>query len=115
MGQVSFFEINLSYKDINQILDDLYSNIEKTNNNKIKNIYKILDTSKDAISSSLSPSSLSQSSLSQSSPPKTSTKIKLRHDQWIKIIECCQSNEYITELLESKINFLKKYKQKAIN
>jgi hypothetical protein len=102
MGQVSFFEINLLYTDINQILEDLYSIIEKTNNNKIKNIYKIIDTSKDAIS------------LSPSSPSKTSTNVKLRYDQWVKIIECCQSNKYITERLESKINFLKKYKQKAI-
>ena len=61
--------------DINQIMENLYNVIEKTNNNKIKNIFKILDKSKDAIC------------LSSSLLNKTSIKIKLRHDQWIKIIE----------------------------
>ncbi len=102
MNQISFFEINLTYKDLTQILENLYSIIEKTNNNKIKSIYRILDKSKDSMS------------LSSPSLPKTSTKIKLRHDQWVKIIECCQSNEQIIEYLESKINILKKYQRNSI-
>jgi Na+/phosphate symporter len=103
MGQIASFEIELTHVDIHQIMGNLYSVIEKTNNNKIKNIYKILDKSKDAIC------------LSSSLLEKTSVKIKLRHDQWIKIIECCQSREHITEHLESKIDYLKKYQRNRIN
>ncbi len=102
MGQISYFEINLTDMDLNQILDKLYRIIEKTNNNKIKSIYRTLDKSKDAIS------------LSSISVPKTSIKIKLRHDQWVKIIECCKSNEHIVEYLESKIDLLKKYQRNTI-
>lgn len=102
MSQISFFEINLTYKDLTQILENLYSIIEKTNNNKIKSIYRILNKSKDAMS------------LSSSSLPKNSTKIKLRHDQWVKIIENCQSNEQIIEYLEGRINILKKYQRNSI-
>ena len=103
MGQIATFEIELTSVHINQIMENLYGAIEKTNNNKIKNIYKILDKSKDAIC--LSPSLLD----------KTSIRIKLRHDQWIKIIECCQSREHITEHLENKIDYLKKYQRNRIN
>jgi hypothetical protein len=99
VGQIPLFEINLTYKDITEILDNLYASIEKTNNNKVKNIYKILDKSKD------------KASFSPLSPSQTPIKIKLRHEQWIKIIECCQPNNYLTDHLESKINLLKKYRQ----
>ncbi len=102
MGTIPLFEINLTYYDIIEILDNLYINIEKTNNNKIKNIFKILDKSKDKFD--LSSSSIAQATI----------KIKLRHEQWIKIIECCQSNNYLIDHLENKINFLKKYKQNTI-
>ena len=102
MGQIPLFEIHLTYNDIHEILDNLYINIEKTNNNKLKNIYKILDKSKDKTDSASSPMD------------QTSVKIKLRHDQWIRIIECCQPNNYLIDHLESKINFLKKYKQNTI-
>ncbi len=102
MGQISYFEINLTDMDLNQILDKLYRIIEKTNNNKIKSIYRILNKSKDAMS------------LSSSSLPKNSIKIKLRHDQWVKIIENCQSNEQIIEYLEGRINILKKYQRNSI-
>ena len=47
MGQFLFFEINLSYKNLIVILENLHNMIEKTNDNKIKNIYRILDKSKD--------------------------------------------------------------------
>ncbi len=103
MGQIAFFEIELTHIDISQIMENLYNAIEKTNNNKIKNIYKILDKSKDAIC------------LSSSLLNKTSIKIKLRHDQWIKIIECCQSRAHIIEHLEGKIDYLKKYQRNRIN
>jgi Na+/phosphate symporter len=103
MGQIKSFEIELTPGYVNQIMDNLYGAIEKTNNNKIKNIYKILDKSKDAIC------------LSSSLFNKKSIKIKLRHDQWIKIIECCESREHITEHLESKIDYLKKYQRNGIN
>ena len=99
MGQFSFFEINLTYMDLIKILENLYNVIEKTNDNKLKNIYRVLDRSKDAIS------------LSTSSLPETSTKIRLRHDQWIKIIECSHSNDQIIVYLESKINFLNRYQR----
>src|ERR687889_793191 len=100
MGQIQLFEISLTYTDIIEILDNLYINIEKTNSNKIKNIYKILDKSKDNIDISSSPSSSSDS--------QKPIKIKLRHEQWIKIIDCCQPNNYLTDHLESKISLLKK-------
>ena len=103
MGKIAFFEIELTHIDINQIMENLYNAIEKTNNNKIKNIYKNLDKSKDAIC------------LSSSLLNKTSIKIKLRHDQWIKIIECCQSRVHIIEHLESKIDYLKKYQRNRIS
>ena len=103
MGQIATFEIELTHVYISQIMESLYGAIEKTNNNKIKNIYTILDKSKDAIC------------LSSSLLNKTSIKIKLRHDQWIKIIECRQSREHITEHLESKIDYLKKYQRNRIN
>ncbi len=102
MGQIPLFEISLTYDDITEILDNLYVIIEKTNNNKIKNIYKILDKSKDNI---LLPSL---------SHPKTSIKIKLRHEQWIKVIECCQPNNHLVDHLENKINILKKYRQNTV-
>jgi hypothetical protein len=99
MGQFLFFEINLSYKNLIEILENLHNMIEKTNDNKIKNIYRILDKSKDSVS------------LSITSFPETSTKIRLRHDQWIKIIECSQTNKQIIEYLESKISILKRYQR----
>ena len=102
MGQIPLFEINLTYQDITEILDNLYATIEKTDDNKIKNIYKTLDKSKDKIP---------LQSLSQT---QTSIKIKLRHEQWIKIIECCQLNNYLVDQLESKINILKKYRQNTV-
>jgi hypothetical protein len=104
MRQLTFLEINLTIVDLVKILENLYDSIEKTNDNKIKNIYRILDKSKDAIS------------LSGSLQSKTATtKIKLRHDQWIKIIECCQPNEQIIDYIENKINLLKKYQQNVIH
>ncbi len=104
MRQLSFLEINLTLVDLVKILENLYDSIEKTNDNKIKNIYRILDKSKDAIS------------LSESLQSKTATtKIKLRHDQWIKIIECCQPDEQIIDYIENKINLLKKYQQNVIH
>jgi hypothetical protein len=104
MRQLTFLEINLTLVDLIKILENLYDSIEKTNDNKIKNIYRILDKSKDAIS------------LSESLQSKTATtKIKLRHDQWIKIIECCQPNEQIIDYIENKINLLKKYQQNVIH
>jgi hypothetical protein len=104
MRQLTFLEINLTLVDLIKILENLYDSIEKTNDNKIKNIYRILDKSKDAIS------------LSGSLQSKTATtKIKLRHDQWIKIIECCQPNEQIIDYIENKINLLKKYQQNVIH
>ncbi len=102
MGQIPLFEIILTYNDIIEILNSLYSSIEKTNNNKIKNIYKVLDKSKD------------KKTLSSPSCPQTPIKIKLRHEQWIKIIECCQPNDHLVDHLESKISLLKKYKQNTI-
>ncbi|MBA3977846.1 MAG: hypothetical protein H0X50_06605 [Nitrosopumilus sp.] len=102
MGQIPLFEISLTYDDITEILDNLYVIIEKTDNNKIKNIYKILDKSKDNIP------------LSSLSHPQTSIKIKLRHEQWIKVIECCQPNNYLVDHLENKINILKKYRQNTV-
>jgi len=103
MGHIATFEIELTPIHINQIMENLSGAIEITNNNKIKNIYKILDKSKDAIC------------LSSSLLNKTSIKIKLRHDQWVKIIECCQSRQHITEHLENKIDYLKKYQRNRIN
>jgi Na+/phosphate symporter len=103
MGQIAIFEIELTHMDINQIMENLYTAIEKTNNNKIKNIYKLLDKSKDAIC------------LSSSLLDKKPIKIKLRHDQWIKVIECCQSLDHIIEHLESKIDYLKEYQRNRIN
>jgi hypothetical protein len=104
MRQLTFLEINLTLVDLIKILENLYDGIEKTNDNKIKNIYRILDKSKDAIS------------LSESLQSKTATtKIKLRHDQWIKIIECCQPDEQIIDYIENKINLLKKYQQNVIH
>jgi hypothetical protein len=104
MRQLTFLEINLTLVDLIKILENLYDSIEKTNDNKIKNIYRILDKSKDAIS------------LSESLQSKTATtKIKLRHDQWIKIIECCQPDEQIIDYIENKINLLKKYQQNVIH
>jgi hypothetical protein len=104
MRQLTFLEINLTLVDLIKILENLYDSIEKTNDNKIKNIYRILDKSKDAIS------------LSGSLQSKTATtKIKLRHDQWIKIIECCQPDEQIIDYIENKINLLKKYQQNVIH
>jgi hypothetical protein len=103
MRQLSHIEINLTLVDLIKILENLYNSIEKTNDNKIKNIYRILDKSKDAIS------------LSESSQSKISTKIKLRHDQWIKIIECCQLDEQIIDYIERKINLRKKYQQNIIH
>jgi hypothetical protein len=104
MRQLTFLEINLTIVDLVKILENLYDSIEKTNDNKIKNIYRILDKSKDAIS------------LSESLQSKTATtKIKLRHDQWIKIIECCQPDEQIIDYIENKINLLKKYQQNVIH
>lgn len=99
MRQLSFFEISLTNMDLIKILENLYYSIEKTNDNKIKNIYRILDKSKDAIY------------LSTSSQSKTSTNIKLRYDQWIKILECFQPNEQVIDYVESKINLLKKYQR----
>jgi hypothetical protein len=102
MGQFLFFEINLSYKNLIVILENIHNMIEKTNDNKLKNIYRILDRSKASLS------------LSSTSFPETSTKIRLRHDQWIKIIECSQTNKQIIECLESKISILKKYQRNTI-
>lgn len=102
MGLFLFFEITLSYKNLIVILENLHNMIEKTNDNKIKNIYRILDKSKDSVS------------LSINSFPETSTKIKLRHDQWIKIIECNQANKQIIEYLESKISILKRYRRTTL-
>ncbi len=102
MVQIPLFEISLTYDDITEILDNLCVIIEKTDNNKIKNIYRILDKSTDNIP------------LSSLSHPQTSIKIKLRHEQWIKVIECCQPNNYMVDHLESKINILKKYRQNTV-
>ena len=99
MGQIALFEITLTYKDVIEILDSLYASIEKTGNSKIKNIYKVLDKSKDNLTP-LSPSC-----------PHSSVKIKLRHEQWIKIIECCQPNDHLVDQLEGKISLLRKYRQ----
>ena len=99
MGQIPLFEITLTYGDVTEILVSLHDGIEKTNSIKIKNIYKALDKSRDKIS------------LSSPSYPHTPIKIKLRHEQWIKIIECCQPNYHLVDLLEGKISLLKKYKQ----
>jgi hypothetical protein len=99
MGQIALFEITLTYKDVIEILDSLYASIEKTGNSKIKNIYKVLDKSKD----NLTPPSPSS--------PHSSVKIKLRHEQWIKIIECCQPNDQLVDQLEGKISLLRKYRQ----
>ncbi len=102
MGQTPLFEITLTYKDVTEILDSLYSSIEKTDNSKIKNIYKVLDKSKDKIT------------LPSPSCPQSSIKIKLRHEQWIKIIECCQPNDYLVDHLEGKISLLRKYRQSTM-
>ncbi len=102
MGQIPLFEITLTYSDVTEILDSLHGSIEKTNSSKIKNIYKTLDKSRDKISTS-SPSG-----------PKTPLKIKLRHEQWVKIIECCQTNDHLVYHLEGKIRLLKKYKQNTM-
>ncbi len=99
MGQTALFEITLTYKDVIEILDSLYASIEKTGNSKIKNIYKVLDKSKD----NLTPP--------PPSCPHSSVKIKLRHEQWIKIIECCQPNDHLVDQLEGKISLLRKYRQ----
>jgi hypothetical protein len=99
MGHIPLFEINLEYADIIEILDNLYINIEKTNSNRIKNIYRILDKHKDNID------------LSSSSGSQKFIKIRLRHEQWVKIIECCQPNNLLIDHLEGKISFLKKYRQ----
>ena len=99
MGQIALFEIALTYKEVIEILDSLYASIEKTGNSKIKNIYKVLDKSKD----NLTPPSPSS--------PHPSVKIKLRHEQWIKIIECCQPNDHLVDQLEGKISLLRKYRQ----
>jgi hypothetical protein len=103
MGQFLFFEINLSYKNLIVILENLHNMIEKTNDNKLKNIYRILDKSKASLSFSIITSF-----------PETSAKIRLRHDQWIKIIECSQTNKQLIEYLESKISILKKYQRNTI-
>ena len=102
MGQMPLFEITLTYTDIVEILGSLYASIEKTNNNKIKNIYKVLDKSKD------------KTTLPSPSCPQTPIKIKLRHEQWIKIIECCQPNDYLVDHLEGKISLLRKYRQSTM-
>lgn len=99
MGQIALFEITLTYREVIEILDSLYASIEKTGNSKIKNIYKVLDKFKD----NLTPPSPSR--------PQSSVKIKLRHDQWIKIIECCQPNDHLVDQLEGKISLLRKYRQ----
>lgn len=102
MGQTPLFEITLTYNDVTEILDSLHDCIEKTNSSKIKNIYKALDKSRDKVS------------LSSSSYSQTPIKIKLRHEQWIKIIECCQPNYHLVDHLENKISLLKKYKQNTM-
>ena len=102
MGQIPLFEITLTYSDIIEILGSLYAIIEKTNDNKIKNIYKVLDKSKDKIT------------LPSPSSPQTSIKIKLRHEQWNKIIECCLPNDCLVDHLEGKISILRKYKQNTM-
>ena len=102
MGQIPLFEITLTYSDVIEILGSLYANIEKTNSSKIKNIYKALDKSKDKIT------------LSSPSLPQTPIKIRLRHDQWIRIIECCQPNDHLVDHLEGKISALKKYRQNTM-
>ena len=53
MGQLSFFEINLSIYGFSQYIREPLQQIEKTNDNKIKNIYRILDKSKDSVSLSI--------------------------------------------------------------
>ena len=103
MGQIALFEIALTYKEVIEILDSLYASIEKTGNSKIKNIYKVLDKSKD----NLTPPSPSS--------PHSSVKIKLRHEQWIKIIECCQPNDHLVDQLEGKISLLRKYRQNTMH
>ena len=102
MGQTALFEITLTYKDVIEILDSLYASIEKTGNNKIKNIYRVMDKSKDNLT------------LPSPSCPHSSVKIKLRHEQWIKIIECCQPNDHLVDHLEGKISLLRKYRQNAV-
>lgn len=102
MGQIPLFEITLTYSDVTEILGSLHDSIEKTNSSKIKNIYKALDKSRDKITPS-SPSC-----------PQTPIKIKLRHEQWIKIIECCKPNDHLVDNLEGKISLLKKYKQNTM-
>ncbi len=99
MGQIPLFEITLTYNDVIEILGSLYASIEKTGNSKIKNIYKVLDNSKDKIA------------LPSPSCPQSSIKIKLRHEQWIKIIECCKPNDHLVDHLEGKISLLRKYRQ----
>jgi hypothetical protein len=106
MGQTPLFEITLSYRDVTEILDSLHACIEKTSSgssgSKIKNIYKSLDRSRDRIS------------LSSPSCPQTPIKIKLRHEQWVKVVECCQPNDHLVDHLEGKISLLKKYRQNTM-
>jgi hypothetical protein len=102
MGQIPLFEITLSYRDVTEILDSLYACIEKTSSSKIKNIYKSLDRSRD------------KTALSSPSCPQTPIKIKLRHEQWIKVVECCQPNDQLVDNLEGKITVLKKYRQNTM-
>lgn len=102
MGQIPLFEITLTYNDVIEILDGLYASIEKTDNNKIKSIYKVLDKSRDRIT------------LPSPTCPQSPIKIKLRHEQWIKIIECCQPNDHLVDRLEGKISLLRKYRQNTM-
>lgn len=97
MNRSSFFKLYLTNVDLNKILAKIYDNIEKTNDNKLKNIYRILDKYRISISFS--------------DPSKTEpfTEIKLHYNQWLKVINCCRSNEKLSEYLENKINYLKNY------
>ncbi len=97
MNRSSFFKLYLTNVDLNKILAKIYDNIEKTNDNKLKNIYQILDKYRISIS------------FSDPSKTEPSTEIKLNYNQWLKVINCCRSNEKLSEYLENKINYLKNY------
>ncbi len=97
MKHSSSFKLHLTNVDLNKILTKIYDNIEKTNDNKLKNIYQILDKYRISMS------------FSDSIKIESSTEIKLNYNQWLKVINCCRSNEKLSEYLENKINYLKNY------
>ncbi len=95
MNHTQHFKLQLTNIDLNKILGKIYDNIEKTNDNKLKNIYRILDKYRIL------------TSFSDVSKNEMSTEIKLNYNQWLKVINCCQSNQKLSKYLENKINHLK--------